>query len=127
MAKKRSEYGQGFIYNMVLFAKHYEQAFEHKKNWEIIRKINPTLFKEGTAYGIWFNGAADHLFEWELPKKFERTRIGAMFRSLQSRASSYRLEQCSEIEFKKFWEDFENLTRMIDKALGVKSQKADWN
>ena len=65
----KSEFGKGFVYNLILFASHFER--------EIFKVQNKKDFR------IWFNGASDHLYELEIPKQFKNTEIGKKAKELQ--------------------------------------------
>jgi hypothetical protein len=52
MSEYKSEFGKGFTYCIGLFLAHAE------------KDLNDDL------YNLWFNGAADHLFELEIPESF---------------------------------------------------------
>jgi hypothetical protein len=55
-----SEYGTGFIYNLVLFVKHHDRLKELLSTYQ---KIG---FNDD-AYEMWFNGAGDHFFGLKVP------------------------------------------------------------
>lgn len=61
-----SEFGKGFTYCIGLFLMHYERMKEYKKlySYEDV--------KESAIYGVWFNGAADHLFDLEVPENISK-------------------------------------------------------
>ncbi len=118
---RTSEFGQGFIYNMVLFAKHREGVRGYLESY-----IGSGLPIE-RAYSLWFNGAGDHFYEFEVPKVWENTTAGKLAKKLQTQALSFRLNNCTEAQFNKFWNDFELMCRMFDKLLKVKSTEAEFN
>ena len=107
-----SEFGKGFIYNLILFAKHFE------------RKILPE-----DEYGLWFNGAGDHFYDFEIPESLKETEIGKLALDLRERALNFRLRRpVTEKNFNLFFEDLETLCRNIDKEVfKIDSIKADWN
>ena len=120
MVKKKSEYGRGFIYNLILFAKHWYQGIDFMKRF-------------GKEIGIqaFFNAASDHFFEFEIPKQFRKKKIGKLAKKLQDLSldfghSSKRIE-ATEKDFEKAFEMLEELARLIDKELGVKDIEAEWN
>ncbi len=109
--ENESEFGKGFIYNIVLFAKHFERE------------------RYGEDYGLWFNGAGDHFFDFEIPESLTDTEIGKLALDLQKRALNFRLYRpVAKKEFDLFFEDLEKLCRNIDKEVfKVDSIEARWN
>jgi hypothetical protein len=107
-----SEFGKGFIYNLILFAKHFERKTIHEDE-----------------YGLWFNGAGDHFYELEIPESLRETEIGKLALDLQKRALNFRLTRpVTREKFDLFFEDLEILCRNIDKEVfKIDSVKADWN
>lgn len=105
-----SEFGKGFVYCLFLLAKHAARE----------------IYKED--YGMWFNGAADHLFDMKIPKQFKKTKIGELAKWLRDTGLDYRLNrEVTEEQFKEFGKRCEELMILIDKELGVKPTKAEWN
>ena len=124
--EETSEFGKGFIYNLVLFAKHFERFRSSIERTKKMAETNPELWQKDADY-IWFNGAGDHLFELEIPKQFVGTEIGKLVKELRDEAIERRLSTTSQEEFDNFFVRFEKLCRMIDEALGIESIKADYN
>lgn len=127
-----SEYGKGFVYNLVLFAKHWWKIYETVKSYTRLKKENPGMFGEQEAVEMWFYGAGDHFIEFTIPRGWHRSEIGKLAKDLQDRAMNYRLsfgehEKPTMKDFDKFFADLERLCRMIDEKLGVKTIEADWN
>ena len=113
MENQESEFGKGFIYNLILFAKHWGS-------------IN--IFKE-TDYSLWFNGAGDHFFGFEVPSQWQETELGNRFTALKDLVLRFRLSpgQVTEEDFEKVFKELEELVRLVDKELGVEAIKATWN
>lgn len=137
-----SEFGKGFIYNLILFSKHWADAYKWLNDYENMKegakkkgiKGMKGLFTESSAISLWFSGASDHFYELEIPKKWEKTKIGKIAKSLQDRALSIghgamfmSSKKASLKDFKEIFDDLEKLAMLIDKELGVKDKKADWN
>lgn len=121
---EESEFGKGFLYNMFLFAKHWWRIYSDKKDYK-------SIGDESRAYQMWFYGAADHLAEFEIPKKFEGTEIGNLAKNLSDKGWSFRgmpggVKPTAE-DFDQFFADMERLMMLIDKELGVEDVKAQWN
>jgi len=122
--KQESEFGKGFIYNLILFAKHWGRI---ENDLEAYKSIGD---KQG-AYGIWFYGAADHFFEFEIPKQFKKKKIGKLAKWLRNKCLDFRLpltreKKPTEKDFEEIFEKLEELARLIDKELGIKTIKATW-
>lgn len=126
MTKKTSEFGKGFIYNLVLFSKHWWRHFEDFKRSDEMAEKNPELWTKGSN-DLWFNGAGDHFFEFEIPKQFQGTKIGKLAQELQDEAIKRRLGSITLKELSTFFEKLEELCMLIDKKLGVIDIKADNN
>lgn len=122
----KSEFGKGFVYNLILFAAHYERI------GGLLESYKKAGIEEDGAYELWFNAAGDHFFEFEIPKQWEKKAIGRLARNIKKRAIGYRIhfvwdkKGLGEKEFNKVWEDTKRLARMIDKELGVKVVKGTW-
>jgi len=126
MREIESEFGKGFIYNLVLFAKHYERMQSYLETNNKMAESNPDLWTKGDI-DLWFNGAGDHLFELEIPTQFKNIKIGIMAKELQDEAIERRLGKSTMKDGKDFFEKLEKLCRMIDTKLGVDSIEATWN
>jgi len=110
----KSEFGKGFFYNLFLFAKHFErEKYEHQGNKD---------------YMLWFNGAADHFFELQIPKQFKNTEISELAKWIKDTGLEYRYASIvTQKQFSEFFNKCEELMILIDKELGIKPIKADWN
>lgn len=125
---KKSEFGQGFTYNFFLFAKHWWKCSEEIRVWEKMRVEDPGLFSEKDAVSFWFNGAADHFYDLEIPEQWRNHKIGRLTKRLQNKGLRWRMEELGDKkDFDKFFEDCERLMRMVDKELGVEVKKATWS
>ena len=76
--KTASEFGEGFTYNIGLFLAHAER-------------------KEDSSFNLWFNGAADHLFELKIPNNF----------ILKKECEDWQ-KKCLEWRFDKYTEENKN-------------------
>lgn len=116
--KETSEFGKGFIYNLVLFAKHWGNLKEYR------------FSGNEPDYGLWFNGAGDHFFDFEVPAKWKETELGGRFEALRSLILDFRLKYSDSVtkaDFEGVFKDLEELCILIDKELGVEDIKATWN
>jgi len=126
MREIKSEFGKGFIYNLVLFAKHYERMQSYLETNNKMAESNPDLWTKGDI-DLWFNGAGDHLIELEIPTQFRNIKIGIMAKELQDEVIERRLGKSTMKDGEDFFKKLEKLCRMIDKKLGVDSIEATWN
>lgn len=126
MEKETSEFGKGFVYNLVLFAKHYEKFRKCMESNDLNAKERPDLWKKGHD-DMWFNGAGDHFIELEVPEQFKGTEIGKLALELQDEAIERRLAATTKEEFLNFFKRLEHLCRLIDEALGIEPVEASWN
>jgi len=111
----KSEFGKGFVYNLFLFAKHFERD---------LAEINGKK-----DYGLWFNGAGDHFFELTIPKHLKGSDVGNLALWIKTTGIEYRnaLGHVTQEQFHEFFEKCEELCRLIDTAFLLKDVKADWN
>ena len=87
MNETESEFGKGFIYNLILFTRHHAEFFDKLERYsELEKKSGQGLFMENEAVRMWFNGSSDHLYEIQIPKRFKGKRIEALVNELQSHA-----------------------------------------
>ena len=114
-----SEYGKGFIYNLILFAKHFERRRNYRER------------KDDDRWAMFFSGAGDHLLELEIPEQFKKTSIGSLANSIQDRVLKYRLacreDYPTEEDFENIYKDLQELAIKIDKKLGIKTEVAEWD
>jgi len=108
-----SEFGTGLTYNLALFCMHRDRMFKTK----------------GMEPYMWFNAAADHLYELQIDTAPEhlRTQLSA----LQDRCLGWRLPMNDRPY--PTWDDVDkavwdalNLLMSIDLHLGVESEAADY-
>src|SRR3990167_1563569 len=112
MEQETSEFGKGFIYNLMLFTKHFQNRHDYNDQHD----------KQ------WLYGAADHLFEMDVPERFKGTEIEKLATKLRTKVLERRLELNSpKEEMLDLFEDIENPCLLIDKELGAEPVKATWN
>jgi len=132
MGKVTCEFGKGFIYNLILFAKHQWRGFEYLKNYEEIAKNseNKEMWDEKEAMFMWFYGASDHLYNLEIPKQFAKTEIGKLAKKIQNNGLHFGhgfKEKPTKKDFIEIFNDLEKLAILIDKKLGIKDIEAEFN
>ena len=121
----KSEFGKGLTYCLGLFLAH---AQDHRIESELkdAKGIRPELSVE-----LWFYGAADHLFDLEIPKNLPY-RLKKRIKKFQSRVLFLRMPVGRTVngptEEDKNWaiQEAKDLLRLIDKHFGVKTGKAQW-
>lgn len=122
MIKEQSEFGRGFVYNLILFAEHFGRANE----W------TPESMPESMAAGLFFNGASDHLYELEIPEQFKKKKLGKLAKELQDFALSIghgpRMmdNTVKRDDIKKVIRMTKDLGLLIDKELGITPEKGQW-
>lgn len=139
MAKKKeetSEYGMGLVYNLVLFINHFDnklfyQMREYHTNPDAVklsRKFGTNSESEGLS--AWANGASDHLRDLQIPVKFKGTEIGNLLTKIQvtglEMGDGYTGRVWTMNDYAQLREWTFEVARLLDKELGVKSIKADW-
>ena len=125
MVKRKSTSGKGFVYNLILFAEHYENV---KRNVDLTRESDE--FKGGYIPKVWFRNLAEHFEEFQIPKKFEGKPIEKFIRSIERRVHKFHRDEnyiLTEKVFDKLILDIEKLGILIDKELGMTDIEATFN
>lgn len=113
--EEKSEFGKGCVYCLGLFLAHKDRWLQRSKN-----HCEPS---------IWCYAAADHLIEFEIPENFPdelKNRMGVFHNHVMTHRLSLDIEVTNEdVE----WEltEAEALLMEIDKQLGLKPIKGDYN
>jgi hypothetical protein len=115
--KEQSDFGKGFIYNLILFSFHIERKIVTDRD-----KVN---------YLLWFYSASDHLIELEIPKRFKGSEIGAKASKLKTIALAMgHGDRINDKEAKEAFTYCVNLVKdigyLLDKELGLKPIKGEW-
>jgi len=98
-----SEFGKGFVYCIGLFLSHAGKKF--------------------TTY--WFNAAADHLFELQIPDINEEMKNKIL--TWQEKCLKLRLEDCCEKDMNWAIEEAKTILLEYDKICGTTAIKARWD
>ena len=119
-----SEFGKGFIYNLVLFAKHLDAALERMDNYK-----EAGMSKEH-ALSLWINGASDHLYDIVVPDNVPKD-IAKQVNKLQELALSYGhgSKMMVDMPMSVYTELSSRTCKLaiaIDKWLGVKVEVAEY-
>jgi hypothetical protein len=111
-----SEFGKGFTYCLGLFLCHADKRHGDKKIYDSIACTRgPTM---------WFDGAGDHLYEFDTEKAPEPLKEKC--NTLKEKALHWRLSEAT-------WEDVEwaiqeakDILREYDALQGFEVEKGDW-
>lgn len=124
---EESEFGTGFIYCLVNFAKHFDRlSFEY----ENAKKIgNEHIIKH--VYSLWINGASDHLYELQIPKELPEP-LKKMALKLQDTAldlghGSGLMTEITKEQIQGLRGMLNALCLEIDRWLKVKIKEAQWD
>ena len=101
----QSEFGKGFTYCIGLFLAHVERETNNDE------------------YQLWFNGAADHLFELEIPESFV---LKDECEKWKHSCLTWRLEKYEKQD--KYWA-IDQAKRFLlewDKQCGISVEKGEW-
>ena len=118
-----SEFGKGLTYCLGLFLCHSERDYlitEEDKVKGIINKPH-----------MWFYGAADHLFEMQIPETLPR-RLQIRLKKFQNKVLGWRMvmdKKDNATEEDKLWaiNEAKKLLMLIDKHFGIKTTGAQWS
>lgn len=115
-----SEFGKGFVYNMILFAKH----------WGTLEGDIASYSKVGLdakrAVALWFYGASDHIQGFTSPENLNSGLLEDT-KAWAEHVWSHRMEhEVTEKEFDAVFEDLERIARAIDETLGVTAEEAEY-
>lgn len=126
MKETTSEFGEGFVYNLILFAKHWGKIIGDLQMYKQMKS-----FDEAEAYSMWFYGAGDHMKGFEVPSSLKGTRIDKLSKELSDLVFEKRLaigeNSGTEKDFNKAFELLEELAMEIDRHIGSNPIKAKWN
>ncbi len=116
----KSEFGKGLTYCLGLFLCHSERVINEDDR-----------LKFTNVYEIWFNSAADHLFDLEIPESLPKS-LQDRLRDFQNKVLNWRLALDNNNIFptkeNKFWaiKEAKTLLRLIDESFGVKSLEGEY-
>lgn len=105
MSEDKSEFGKGYSYCLGLFLAHTERY--------------EALIKNGLIdYGLWFNGAGDHIFEFQAKSKREI--------NFRDRVLTLRLKDATKEDFEWAIKEAKELLIEYDKQNGVEVIRGDY-
>lgn len=128
--KEESEFGKGLVICLVKFAEHRWRWLEQKRLYKELEQKYPDSFSESNAVKSHFNGASDHLYEIEVPKDWENTKIGKTVKRLQSYGleigHGFTQKRWAEEDVNKAYTMCQEIALLIDKGLGLKPDRGQW-
>lgn len=128
--ENQSEFGKGLVICLVKFAEHFERWQEQKKLYEGMRKKRPDLFNESEAVEMYFNAASDHLYDIEVPEKWQGAEIGKKVKELQDRGleigHGYTGKKWAEEDVDDLHKLCREIALLIDKELGLNPEIGEW-
>lgn len=107
-----SEFGKGFTYCIGLFLAHAERTvFEA-----------PGLPPD---YSMWFNGAADHLYELETPRQLYDEFKDRVY-EWQNKCIAWRVADCTAKDMVWAIQTAKDILREYDTFCGIETEKGEW-
>ena len=104
MENNESEFGKGYSYCLGLFLAHAE------------RKL--FVYEGITDYGLWFNAAGDHLYDFDAKTERDIT--------FKDRILYLRLEKATKEDFKWAIREAKDLLMEYDKSNGIEVTKGNY-
>lgn len=118
-----SDFGKGCCYCLGLFLAHQEKHLFGEES-----KMSEFMTKE--QWSLWFNASSDHFYDLQIPEILP-VSVKKRLRKLQDKAliwgHGFR-EKGKATKEDYIWaiQEAKDLLRLIDKKLGVKTQKGQW-
>ena len=118
--KATSEFGKGLCYCLALFLEH---KYKLHSDITIYKEIQD---KEWVVVELWFNGAADHFFEFDAEAAPEKLRKRC--KVLKDKCIGWRYCGSDAKREDAEWaiREAEELIRLIDESHGVSTTEATW-
>lgn len=114
-----SEFGTGYAYCLGLFLAHEWKLINDKERAKNLPEIYPYA-------NMWFNGAADHLFELIAPSNLPASKI-AEIEEFKDRCIGFRLnDNATFSDCDKAIEDAKRMLLEWDLFNDIKAEKGDW-
>ena len=120
-----SEFGKGFVYNLVLIAKHWGEYHSNRDMWKKIGKSDEET--ESWAVRLWASAAGDHIQELEVPERWRDQEIGQKVQEAVRLLNDCRFKGNVSGAFSQVHELVLEAAILIDKELGVDVEKAEWS
>ena len=124
----KSEFGKGCLYNLGLFLAHEAMYYERMNRFRDMPNLPETMIDNAPM--MWFNGAGDHLYDFEIPEGIPEN-IKERLEKFQSKVLSCRnvfdQEVVTEKDVFDCLQEAKSLLMWFDKnILKVKSEEAQW-
>lgn len=135
--KRRSEFGKGMVYPLVLFAMHMDRAIQKMSEYNKIEEnakskcgMETGLFSKGRALTLWMNGASDHLYEMGTCEGITNS-LGERIIKLRKRCLEWghgrvMLQDMSVSEYTSIREEVLKIAFLLDKWLGAKPMRGKY-
>jgi len=129
--KKSSEFGKGRGYCLGLFLAHTEMYQRQLKAYKSIeaemKKSYPDYNYRDEAAGMFFYGASDHLYEFEISDVYS-TKFIKRAKKFRTFVMGLRLSRkATEKDYHWAIKEAKELLRLLDEEHGIKTIKADWD
>ena len=97
MVQTKSEFGRGLVICLCKFSEHLERFYDWEERFNIINgrilgdayqdhcSDRSKSLNESMQVELFFNGASDHLYDIQVPKKWKGTQIDKKVKELQRR------------------------------------------
>jgi len=118
-----SEFGKGLTYCIGLFLCHSERHFDESEGAKNAREITGKIYGD---YGLWFNGAADHLFDLEIPNNLPDPLIDDI-KEWRSRCLFLKMHPANKVDFEHSIKKAKEFLLRIDEHFGVETIQAEWS
>lgn len=129
-----SEFGKGFIYCLINFAKHFDKAYEMIEQYQKLREehgFKKNTYSEEGALSLWINGASDHLYELvipeQIPEELKKKVIKLQDTALDYGHGNKMLTDMSKDKYNELRELLNEIALGIDNWLKVDTEKAGWD
>ena len=106
-----SEFGKGFTYCIGLFLMHTERDL--------------TFYEDTKDFSIWFNGAADHLYELEIPQNISN-EFKDKINNFISSSVYFRTNNATKQDFENAIKIAKEILREWDIFNSISVIKAEW-
>ena len=130
--KLESEFGRGLVICLVKFAEHCSRWKSDKQTAKEMRRLSnhPELFDMKQTIESHFNAASDHLYNIEIPKKWQGKEIGKKVKKLQKfgleMGHGFTNKVWIEEDYDKAYRLCREIALLIDKELGLKPELGQW-
>lgn len=119
--RAKSEFGKGLVICLVKFAEHAEKWLQDREMYKNLHE--PAFLNESLAVELFFNGASDHLYDIQVPEKWQGTAIERKVKELQDFALAighgFTGQQWSEKDVITAYDLCRKIALLIDKELGL--------